>query len=89
MIDLNDNDNDETLETTQASAGMPQRPGPLAFGIQDNEPEPSAEDLDARQEAIGTTRRDGPPLPESDEPNAMAMAIGEEAGEPPTEVAKP
>ena len=89
MADPNQNDNGETLETVQVSAGEPKRQPPLAeLGLALDIPEPSAADLDNRQAAIGETRRSGPPLPEDEEPDALALADpGVE--EQPTEVKEP
>lgn len=88
MADPNEDDNGETLKTVKASAGDPQRPPPAELGLAFDIPEPSEADLDNRQAAIGETRRSGPPLPEGDEPSALAFNDpGVEVQ--PTEVAEP
>lgn len=90
MADPNDNDNGETFETVAGSAGEPERPSTLeAFGFMADANEPTVDDFDARQAAIGETRKSpGPPLSEGDaiaEPSFEALGEVEE----PTEVKPP
>ena len=90
MADPNDNDNGETFETTAGSAGEPARPSTLeTFALMAEAAEPSADEFDVRQAAMGETRKSpGPPLPEGD---AVAEPAFEAAGEvdEPTEVKPP
>lgn len=90
MADLNENDNGETLETVQASAGDPQRPlaAPAHAALADVA-ELSGEDFDARQAAMGGTRRSGPALPEGEELEALGLAAAADAVDEPTEVEEP
>ena len=78
------NGDEETFETHQGSAGFAQHPAPPdSFGLSGGFPEIprelTPEELDARQAAIGTRRRDGPPLPEGEEDiGSSGLALGTE-----------
>ena len=87
MADLNDNDNGETFETVQASAEAAQTPSPLE-ALVEVEQEPSAEELVARQAAMGELRKSGPPLPEGEDSAASALEALVSPDEP-TEVEEP
>ena len=85
-------ENSNSTLAGQASAGRPQhitatRTGPAAAPA----PTPTAADFDARQQSLGTTRRSGPPLPDTSDgtgPAAMALeAAAEQEGA--TEVNEP
>ena len=78
MADPNDNENGEKIQAIQASAGASQRIEAMDEAAAMDVPEPSADDLDARQAAIGELRRSGPPLPDGEDFSDLAM---DEAGE--------
>lgn len=89
MDDPNDNDNGETPQAVHAAAGLPQRITPLeALALAEAPLDPTPEELDLRQQAMGETRKSGPPLPPARDPGALALAADEEPIEP-TEVDPP
>ena len=90
MADPNDNDKTETFETTEVSAGEPERPAALeALAIAAEAEEPTDDDFDARQAAMGEVRKSaGPPLPEGDAVEAPSFEAVGEVDEP-TEVKPP
>ena len=90
MADPNDNDKAETFETAEVSAGEPEHPSTLeALGAMAEAEEPTDEDFDARQAAMGEIRKSaGPPLPEGDAVDEPSFEAVGEVDEP-TEVAPP
>lgn len=90
---------EETFETQQNTAGFAQRPAPpdpfsLSAGLEDDFPaDLTPEELDARQAAMGTQRRKGPPIPEGEDNIAgpgLVFGLGvEDQGAAPTEVKEP
>lgn len=90
MADPNDNDKDETFDTAQVSAGEPEYPSALeTFAIAEEAQEPTNEDFDARQAAMGEARKSaGPPLPEGDAAEEPSFEAVGEVDEP-TDVKPP
>jgi hypothetical protein len=94
-----DNGDEETFEAQENTAGFAQRPAPpdpfgLSTGQSDLPEELTPEELDARQAAIGTRRRKGPPLPEGEEhldDPGLGFGLGgnDDQGAAPTEVKEP
>lgn len=82
MADPNDNDNGVKIQAVQATAGASQRIEAMDEAVAMDMPEPSADDLDARQAAIGESRRTGPALPDGEDFGDLAMDESGEADEP-------
>jgi hypothetical protein len=92
------NDDDQTFETQENTAGFAQRPAPpdpfgFSTGEEDIPGELTPEELDARQEAVSKRRRKGPPLPEVEIDTAPGLGFGDAETEThraePTEVKEP
>lgn len=90
-MDMAENDtksqNGESTQATEATAGVPRRMTNLSLAVLPQS-EPTAAELDARQAAIGTSRKSGPPLP-AGQISAAEVAFEVTEQQKPTEVAEP